>query len=108
MSPAQANRAGKKKKRKDDDSDSDATPELEDIAESDGIGQNAKRVISIRQLGPTMKLRLVKNTYGKKNQELLMIWDIDKGIVRPFLQVQTNDNGEATSTKTVMEGEDLF
>jgi replicative DNA helicase len=102
LSPAQANRDAKKNSKSNDE-----TPELEHISESDGVGQNATRVISIKQLGPTMKLGLKKNRYGKNNQEVLLIWDIDKGVVKPFLQVSTNDAGEAEQT-TIQTGVDLF
>lgn len=102
LSPAQANRDAKKNAKNNEE-----TPELEHISESDGVGQNATRVISIKQLGPTMKLGLKKNRYGKNNQEVLLIWDIDKGIVKPFLQVSTNSGGEAQQT-TVQTGVDLF
>lgn len=104
LSPSQANREAKKESK-----NSENTPELEHISESDGIGQNATRVIGIKQLGPTMKLGLKKNRYGENNKELLVIWDIDKGIVKPFLQVTTDDRGETTDTKTTtQEGVDLF
>lgn len=104
LSPAQANRDAKKNAKNNEE-----TPELEHISESDGVGQNATRVIAIKQLGPTMKLGLKKNRYGKNNQEVLLIWDIDKGIVKPFLQVSTNEQGEAEQTQTTVQtGVDLF
>jgi replicative DNA helicase len=108
LAPAQANRNGSKKKKKDDESGSEEqTPELEDTAESDGIPQNATRVLAIRQLGATMKITLRKNRYGERNKDMLLIWDIDKGIVKPFLLASTDDKGVAVAT-TSLSGEELF
>src|SRR6185312_3828283 len=44
LSPSQANRSAKKDAKANDE-----TPELEHISESDGVGQNATRVVSIKQ-----------------------------------------------------------
>lgn len=102
LAPVQANRESKKDKDSKDD-----TPQPEHIAESDAIPQNATRVIGIRKIDVTMKLGLSKNRYGENNKEIMLIWDIDKGIVRPFLSLGTNDQGEAEEV-TQLEGEDLF
>lgn len=104
LAPAQANREAEKEKK----DDGGKTPELHQIGESDGVGQNATRVIAMRQIGTTLKITVRKNRYGKRNQEILLLWDIDKGIIRPFLAVSTNKEGEAVQTKKLMEGEDLF
>jgi replicative DNA helicase len=101
LAPAQANREAEKDK-------GESTPELHQIGESDGVGQNATRVISMRQNQGTLKIGVKKNRYGKRNQEIMMLWDIDKGIMRPFLVVTTNKDGEAVQTKKLTEGEDLF
>lgn len=104
LSPSQANRETAKK------SDDEAAPELHEISESDGVGQNATRVISMRQLGSTLKLSIKKNRYGKKNYELLLLWDIDKGLIKPFMQVQKDKNDKVTSAQPIseMSGEELF
>jgi replicative DNA helicase len=103
IAPAQASRESVKQKAKGESSEA---PELHQIAESDGVGQNATRVIGIKQIGSTMKLSIKKNRYGKNNQELLMMWDIDRGIVKPFLQVD-GFTGRAELTQG-NNGSDLF
>jgi replicative DNA helicase len=107
LAPAQASREAEK----DSKANNEKSPELHQIAESDGVGQNATRVIGIKQIGMTMKLTVRKNRYGPKNQEVLLIWDIENGIVKPFLHVATNEKGKATEVKktsTVLSGEELF
>lgn len=102
LAPAQANRGATKDKK-----DDEQAPKVEHISESDAIGQNATRVISIKKIDVTMKFSIAKNRYGLNNQELLVIWDIDNGIVKPFLAVETNDSGEVQQTEQ-LSGEDLF
>lgn len=107
LAPSQANRDSAKKK--DDDEE---TPELHEISESDGIAQNATRVIGMRQLGSTLKLSIRKSRYSKKGSEILVLWDIDRGIIKPFMQVNKDADNNVTSTKPTvqsgMAGEDLF
>jgi replicative DNA helicase len=76
---AQANREAVKNKKKGE------SPELHDLAESDGIGQNATRVISLSVIDGTLKLSLKKNRYGINNREVLMIWDINMGYLKPLI-----------------------
>lgn len=105
LAPSQANREAEKEKKGDDGG---KTPELHHASESDGVVQNATRVISMRTVDSTLKITVRKNRYGKRNQELLLLWDIDKGIIKPFLAVSTNKDGEAVKTKKLAGGEDLF
>jgi len=105
LSPAQSNRVSADKTK---DKTDEATPELHEISESDGVPQNATRVIAIKQMGSTMKLAVKKNRYGKDNQEIMLLWDIDKGIVKPFLHVSTDKKGKAKDVKKITDGEDLF
>jgi replicative DNA helicase len=103
LAPSQANREAEKNTKDDE------TPELHQVSESDGIAQNATRVVSMRQIASTLKIKVPKNRYGKRNQEILLLWDIDKGIIRPFLAVTTNKDGEAVKTKRIgNDGVDLF
>jgi len=105
ITPAQASRESVKGKAK---GGSDDAPELHQIAESDGVGQNSTRVIAIKQMGATMKFSIRKNRYGKNNQELLMLWDIDRGIVKPFLQVDGNSGFAELTGEGKNQGADLF
>lgn len=76
---AQANREAVKNKKKGE------SPELHDLAESDGVGQNATRVISLSVIDGTLKLAVKKNRYGINNKDVLMIWDINTGYLKPLL-----------------------
>lgn len=76
---AQANREAVKNRKKGD------SPELHDLAESDGVGQNATRVISLSVIDGTLKLAVKKNRYGINNKEVLMIWDINTGYLSPLV-----------------------
>jgi len=84
------------------------TPELEDAYGSDGLPQNATRVLTIRQHDVTLKISVKKNRYGVNNQDVLLLWDIDKGIMKPFLKVDNNNNDTASGIGNVGAGEELF
>lgn len=110
LTPSQASRAAVKKGDEDEE-----TPDLHEISESDGIPQNATRVIGMRQLGNTLKLSVRKSRYSKKGSEILVLWDIDRGIIKPFLQVDRPMNGSPDAPPTTqltsqsgMSGEELF
>lgn len=106
LTPSQANRDSAKKKGDDEE-----TPELHEISESDGIGQNATRVIGMRQIGSTLKLSVRKSRYSKKGAEILLLWDIDRGLIKPFMQVDKDRNNNVVATKptqNAMSGEELF
>lgn len=62
----------------------EATPELHQIAESDSVGQDATKAISIRNLDGILKLSLKKNTLGRSNIDAIMRWEIDTGILEPL------------------------
>ena len=81
---AQANREAVKNRKKGE------SPELHDLAESDLVGQNSSRVLSLSVIDGTLKIALKKNRYGLNNKEVLMIWDINTGYLKPLL----SDNPE--------------
>jgi hypothetical protein len=54
-----------------------------------------------------MKLCVKKNNFGKADIDLLFIWDMDKGIINPYLQVDNSD-GEKKTQRIDREGVDLF
>lgn len=107
LAPAQASREAAKK-----GGDDEETPDLHEIAESDGVGQNATRVIGMRQINNTLKMTVRKSRYSKKGSEILVLWDIDTGTIKPFLQVEKDRNNNVTETKPTsqsgMNGEELF
>lgn len=86
---AQANREAVKNCKKGE------SPELHDLAESDLVGQNSSRVLSLSVIDGTLKIALKKNRYGLNNKEVLMIWDINTGYLKPLLP----DNPEEKTTK---------
>lgn len=69
----QSNRSGVKAQ------DSDGTPELENIRDSDGIAQNATKVIALRQTGAGLEFGIKKHRDGINGGKLIYYWDIDKG-----------------------------
>ena len=103
LAPAQSNRDAKKNKN-------DEAPELVHVAESDGIVQNATRVLSIKQIDETLKISLKKNRYGMNNMEVLLITDWNNGVIKPLLEATNDDDGNTVETKDLSEeeGEELF
>lgn len=53
-------------------------PQLENIAESDAVAQNATRVITLRKEGDLLTLNIVKNRYGESG--LVQRYEVDYGI----------------------------
>lgn len=89
---AQANREAVKNRKKGE------SPELHDLAESDGVGQNATRVLSLSVIDGTLKISIKKNRYGMNNKEVLMIWDINTGYLDPLIKKEDNPEEESTET----------
>lgn len=88
---AQANREAVKNRKKGE------SPELHDLAESDGVGQNATRVLSLSVIDGTLKISIKKNRYGMNNKEVLMIWDINAGYLDPLIKKEDNPEAEDDS-----------
>lgn len=68
----------------------DNAPGLDDIAESDMVGQNATRVISLRNNGNgVLTFNIVKNRYGETNK--IIKYEIDFGInkYKPIKELNT-------------------
>ena len=68
-------------------------PELADIGESDAIGQNSSRVISLVQTKLGLSLLVTKNRYGENNKKFIYSWDIDIGTFR-FVSEEGQINSE--------------
>ncbi len=101
LAPAQSNRDAQKNKNDD-------APELVHIAESDGVAQNATRVISIKAIDETLKISLKKNRYGINNRELMIIADWDNGLIKPFSFVENDERGGAVNVTPIGNPEELF
>ena len=86
---AQANREAVKNKKKGQ------SPELHDLAESDGVAQNATRVISLSVIDGILKLSVKKNRYGINNKDVMVMWDINAGYIKPLLKNKEGEKGEA-------------
>ena len=72
--------------------DNDSTPGLETIRDSDGIAQNASKVISIRQTKDgILKLEVKKQRFGAVGGKLNYQWDIDSG---EFIHIPSYDDAE--------------
>ena len=85
---AQANREAVKNRKKGE------SPELHDLAESDGVGQNATRVLSLSVIDGTLKISVKKNRYGINNKEVLMIWEVNTGYLKPLLSENPEESIE--------------
>ena len=72
--------------------DNEGTPELETIRDSDGIAQNASKVISIRQTKDgILKMEIKKQRFGAVGGKLNYSWDIDSGA---FMFTPSYDDAE--------------
>lgn len=91
---AQANREAVKNRKKGE------SPELHDLAESDGVGQNATRVLSLSVIDGTLKISVKKNRYGINNKEILMIWDINTGYLKPLVSENPEEETEDPKNST--------
>lgn len=76
------------------DADNPESPELTDLAESDAIGQNSSRVISLVQTKAGLKLKITKNRYGENNKVIYYVWDIDMGT---FRHTEVNEQDDSVS-----------
>lgn len=80
----QSNRGGVKE-------DPNATPDLEDIRDSDGISHNATKVISLRQKDESLLMEIKKNRDGVFGKKLTYQWDADTG---NFVYIQQTERRE--------------
>ena len=69
----QANREGVQ------DTQSDSMPQIENIRSSDGIAQNASKVVALRQKDNMLFMQVQKNRFHKCGNKLRYLWDIDTG-----------------------------
>lgn len=71
------------------------TPELQHIAESDSVGQDATKIISITQAEGILKVSLKKNTLGRSNLDAIFAWDIDRGVLKATTENEMDDSTNA-------------
>lgn len=70
-------------------------PELNEIMESDKLGQDSKKVFSLAMKDGILSIVVKKGRNGGKDTEVKMNWDIDKGIFKPLLDNQTAEEAQA-------------
>lgn len=106
LAPHQANR--------DADSDDDIediddieVPKISEIYGSDAISHNCRRIITFKKVDKMTKLVVKKNNYGKDNQEILLLWDMDIGLMKPYLKVD-NSGGAERVERVNQDALDLF
>lgn len=89
-----------KRKVAEDDRD-DKLPLLEDIAESDAIGQVATRVISMCQKEGNLLLKMCKNRNLALGSKLAYLWNIDKGLFEFNPEGVENSAGTSDNPKKI-------
>ena len=83
----QANRRGVAVGEEDE-----SAPELDKIKDSDGMGANASKVISLRQLKDNvLRLEIKKQRFGPVGGKLNYQWDINRGI---FTNIPSDDDAQ--------------
>ena len=76
------------------------TLELEHIAESDGVGQNASRVIAMKrdEKSGILQLSVVKNRYGEDRKIIEYMWDVETGTYTLIgFKEEGDDDGSSSS-----------
>ena len=73
------------------DKDEDGTPDLENIRDSDGIAQNASKVLSLRQKDNVLEMALKKSRFGKLGGTLKYLINLDIG---KFTFLPSEDDAE--------------
>ena len=58
------------------------------------VKQNATRVLSLSVIDGTLKISVKKNRYGINNKEVLMIWEVNTGYLKPLLSENPEESTE--------------
>lgn len=86
----QSNRSGVR------DAETAGTPDLENIRDSDGIAQNATKVIALRQTGEALEFGIKKHRDGISGGKIIYHWDIDKGV---FSYIPSDEDAASPEVK---------
>lgn len=80
---------------------SNDTIQLEHIAESDAVGQNASRVITMQrdEANGILRLSVVKNRYGEDNKTIEYMWDVTTGTYT-LIGFKNDDEDEGSSSSS--------
>lgn len=104
---AQANREGART------NEQDGTPDLENVRDSDGIAQNASKVLSVRQKKDNvLEIGIKKQRFGPVGGRLLYQWNINIGDFQPLptddAPQQVMDRQVQKERKKFKNQEDVF
>lgn len=77
----------------------DGTPTIDNIADSDGVGQNATRVIAIHQSTAGFQMSIKKNRYGDNNINFYYYWEIDKAMYTYLPDGLSDSESDSTDTE---------
>ena len=88
----------------------DDVPNIENIRDSDGIAQNATKVIALRQDDGNLEMMVEKNRYGTTGKKVKYLWNINIG---EFLYTESEENMTKTEVQERREkkknsGKDVF
>ena len=80
------------------------TIQLEHIAESDAVGQNASRVITMQrdEANGILRLSVVKNRYGEDNKTIEYMWDVTTGTYT-LIGFKNDDDTEDKSSPVMLK-----
>jgi len=83
---------------------------IEHLSESDGVGQNATKVITFAVNEGILNMMVRKNTNGEKERGFKMIWDIDTGVFDEFKEPEEmeDDLPQSFDDDDSENGEDVF
>lgn len=88
----------------------DDVPNIENIRDSDGIAQNATKVIALRQDDGNLEMLVEKNRYGTTGKKLKYIWNINLGEFTPVDcdEDYTREERAERREKKKASGKDVF
>lgn len=85
----------------------DKVPELEHIRDSDGLGMNASKVLSIKQKYGILEIGIKKQRQGRVGDILKYTWDIDKGQFT-WIPTETNNISKETVEQAIQDQREQF
>jgi len=68
-------------------------PKIKEVFGSDGIAHNSRRILTFKKVDKMTKIVVKKNNYGQTG-EILLLWDMDIGLLKPYLTKDQDGNVE--------------
>lgn len=85
---------------------------IEHLSESDGVGQNATKVLTFAVNKGVLNMIVRKNTNGEKERGFKLIWDIDTGTFMEFVPEEFDNDTDSEYFENLIEedtlGKDIF